>query len=69
MKFCDTVKKIRDKSGLTQGGFALELNVCKLLISQYETGYRKRPAIDIAKRLITMAKELHIPLTMDEIYG
>ena len=61
-------KEIRKKTGLQQKDFAKKLNVCEQLISQYETGYRKKPSIETAKRLISIAKEVEHPISMDDIY-
>jgi transcriptional regulator with XRE-family HTH domain len=61
-------KEIRKKTGLQQKDFAKKLNVCEQLISQYETGYRKTPSIDTAKRLMQIAKEVGHSISMDDIY-
>lgn len=61
-------KEIRKRTGLQQKDFATKLNVCEQLISQYETGYRKTPSIDTAKRLIQIANEVEYPISMDDIY-
>lgn len=68
MVFSSIVKKIRSLTGLSQRDFAAQLQICYSLVSQYETGYRKSPEINIAKRLIKLAHKYKYPLTMDDIY-
>ncbi len=68
MKFSEIVKKIRGVAGLTQVAFAAKLGVCTILISHYETGYKKYPKISVAKKLIKIAKGHNYNVTMDDIY-
>lgn len=68
MLFKDIVKKIRSKSNMTQVEFGELLGVHKHLISHYETGYSARPAVRIALRLLKVAHDLNIPLSMGDFY-
>lgn len=68
MKFSEIVKNIRTRSELTQIEFAKKLGVCGILISHYETGHKKRPHLDVAKKLVKLAKEMDYIVTMDDIY-
>lgn len=68
MLFKDIVKNIREKSKMTQVEFGKLLGVHKLVISQYETGHRQRPAVRIALRLLKVAHDLNISLSMGDLY-
>lgn len=68
MSFKEVIKRVRIKSKMTQVEFAEILGVHHKMISQYETGYKVRPAMWVAKSLVNVAKRFKIKLSLDEIY-
>lgn len=63
----NTVKAIRELLGLTQAAFAEGVGCTQSNVSFYERGQNMPP--DVAKRLIVLAKERGIELTLDQVYG
>jgi transcriptional regulator with XRE-family HTH domain len=59
MKFCEKVKTLREKAGLTQKEFALKLGVSLRTVTNYETGDRYPKKRELYK---TMAEVLSCPV-------
>lgn len=59
----ENIKKIREKSGLTQEAFAIRLNVVRQTVSKWEKG-QSVPDAEIIQRI---AEEFHVPV--QEILG
>ena len=68
MSFKEVVKAIREKGKLKQSELAEQVGVHRQVISQYETGYQKRPALRVAIKMIALAQRLGIVVTMNDIY-
>lgn len=63
-----TVTTIRARLGLTQAALAEKIGVVQSAVAQYEAG-KIVIQPDRAKRLIEVARELGVELTMDQVYG
>lgn len=68
-----TVKSIRERLNLTQAALAEKLGCTQSNVMHYERDKPDRPPQtvppEMAKKLITVARESGIDLTMDQVYG
>lgn len=62
------VLSIRQRLGLSQVEFGAAIGVSQPNVSHYETQGQSVPS-DVARRIITAAKERGVSITFDDIYG
>lgn len=63
----NTIRRIRERLGLTQAALARGLGLSQANIAHYEKGQTMPP--DVARRLIGLARERGCALSFDHVYG
>jgi putative transcriptional regulator len=63
----NTIKSIRTRLGLTQAALAKGIGCTQGNVGHYENKGQTVPP-DVARRLITYAASLGVPLTFDDVY-
>lgn len=67
MASSDSIKELRKKLQMTQVELAQELGCSQNTISQYEHGV-KTPSVKIAQKMVRLAKENKIKVTLTDIF-
>lgn len=62
------IRSIRKRLGMSQEALAASIGKTKASMSHYETGRYQLPVED-AKKIIRLASELGIALSLDDIYA
>lgn len=63
-----TISKLRESMGLNQDGLAKALGITQSAVSQIERGETK-PRVELALRLVSLAKQYAQVITLEDIYG
>lgn len=63
----EVIKKIREKTGMTQAEFSENIGCKQNTLSQYENG-KADPSIKIGLAIITLAKKYKIKITLEDIF-
>jgi len=64
----NNIKQIRERLGLSQASLAAAIGVRQSSVSNYERG-TQQVSPDVARRVITVAREHGISLTFDDVYA